>query len=248
MRLDIVGPGRLGRSLFALLSTHHDVRLLGRGDPVEGPTVMLAVPDAAIPEAARTVPHGCTVLHCSGTTPFEILRPHHPAGSFHPLMTFPGPERGIPELHDVPVALSGDEHAVVIGRELAATLEMMAIDVPGDRRLYHAAAVMAGNFATVLLADASRALVAAGISPEDAPALLAPLALESLRSAVRVGPAQALTGPVARGDEPTLDGHRDALQAAGLSDLISVYDALTSRARALADEKAVVAADPGAKV
>ncbi|MCA9572941.1 MAG: DUF2520 domain-containing protein, partial [Myxococcales bacterium] len=123
--------------------------------------------------------------------------------------------------------------ALEAARWLAGRLGMRAIEVSGDRRLYHASAVIAGNFATVLLAEAARVLAAAGVPLEDAPGLLAPLALQSLRNAVLDGPAASLTGPVARGDEGTLQGHREALVEAGLADVLALYEPLTAAARRL---------------
>jgi predicted short-subunit dehydrogenase-like oxidoreductase (DUF2520 family) len=252
MFVSIIGTGRLGRSLDVLLRQSDrvdcEVELLGRDGVPGAPVVLLAVPDGAIAEAARRIPEGRVALHCSGTTPVDVLRPHQPAGSFHPLMTFPGPDVGLPDLAGVPAAIDGDPEARAAARALADALSMRAIIVPGDRRLYHAAAVIAGNFATVLLAEASRVLAGAGVDPDEAPALLAPLAVQSLKNAGEKGPAAALTGPVARGDTATLDGHRDALLAAGLDDLVPLYDALTGRARRLVDEKGVVVGGTGAKV
>lgn len=248
MQLTILGPGRLGRSLAVVAErAGHTVQLTRRPDP-DASIVLLCVPDGAIAEVAATLPRGKTVLHCSGTTPWTVLRPHRPAGSFHPLMTFPGPELGLPELTGVPAAIDGDPEARQIATELADSLGMRPIEVPGDRRLYHAAAVMAGNFATVLLAEASRALVAAGLDPAEAPSLLAPLALESLRNAAARGPAQTLTGPAARGDQATLEGHRTALEQAGLHDLVPLHRLLTEHAGRLVTEKPVVGGDLGANV
>src|SRR5690606_24106560 len=138
------------------------------------------------------------VLHCSGALPVDILRPHQPAGSLHPLMTFPGPALGLPALDGVPAAIDGDPEALAFATALVASLGMRPLRVTGDRRLYHAAAVIAGNFATVLLAHASEALAAAGVPADQAGEALLPLALESLRSAAS-DPAARLTGPVARG-------------------------------------------------
>ena len=57
-------------------------------------------------------------------------------------------------------------------------------------------------------------LDAAGLDPR--PALIWPLARQSLQAAVERGPADALTGPVARGDLHTLDVHLAALRESGL--------------------------------
>ena len=78
-------------------------------------------------------------------------------------MTFPGPEIEVPELKGVAAAVDGDAEAREAAREIAGLLGMRAFEVPGDRRLYHAAAVIAGNYATVLLAEAASVLSAAGV-------------------------------------------------------------------------------------
>jgi predicted short-subunit dehydrogenase-like oxidoreductase (DUF2520 family) len=234
VKIGIIGPGRLGRSLAALLTeAGRTVVLAGRGDQVpDAPAVLLTVPDRAIADVAATVPIGRIVLHCSGACEVEVLRPHRPAGSLHPLMTFPGPEIALPDLADVPAAIAGDPEALAFAKDIVDALGMRAFEVSGDRRLYHASAVMAGNFVTVMLAEAARVLAAAGVDPDVAPGLLAPLALQSLRNA-RSHPARSLTGPVARGDESVLQGHREALLAAGFSDIEALYGDLTDRARVL---------------
>lgn len=230
MRVGIVGRGRLGRSLAVLLArAGHEVDVYGRGGDPVADVVLLAVPDGAIASAAGLLTRPGVVLHHSGASDVDVLRPHRPAGSLHPLMTFPGPEVALPDLTGVPAAVAGDPEAVAVASSLARDLGMVPFHVPGDRRLYHASAVMAGNFATVLLAEAARVLAAAGVDPERATGLLVPLALESLRNA-GANPARALTGPVARGDAAVLDAHRAALAHAGLEDVIPLYDAMVARA------------------
>jgi predicted short-subunit dehydrogenase-like oxidoreductase (DUF2520 family) len=236
MRVGIVGRGRLGLSLAAMCEgVGLDVALGGRGAPLVGTfdAILLTVPDAAVADVARGVDATGPLLHTSGALPVEVMRPRAPVGSLHPLMTFPGVDRGLPDRAGLPAAIDGDPEARDAARALCERLGFRWFVVPGDRRLYHAAAVLAGNLATALLADAAAALTAAGVPAEDAPALLAPLALQSLRNAARIGPRDALTGPVARGDEATIAGHRAALSDAGLDAIRGTYDLLTERARAL---------------
>jgi len=236
MKIGIVGPGRLGSSLAHLLShTTHQVTTFTRDD-LEGrgacEVLLLTVPDSEIAAAARASARGPVVLHCSGATPVDVLRPHEPAGSLHPLMTFPGPELGPPDLTGVPAAVAGDPRAVDIATSLATDLGLRPFSVPGDRRLYHAAAVMAGNFATVLLADSATTLAAAGVPEDQAAGLLLPLALASLQNAGKK-PVSALTGPAVRGDHGTIARHRQALAEAGLDEIDVIYAALTHRAAEL---------------
>jgi len=247
MDIGILGPGRLGRTLALLLRrSGHGVEVRGPGeDPPRTPVVLLTVPDDAIATVAGALAPGPVVLHCSGSHGVEVLRPHRPAGSLHPLMTFPGPEIAVPDLVGVPAAIAGDPQARSVASTLAVSLGMRPLDVPGDRRLYHAAAVMAGNFCTVLLAEAGRVLAEAGVPAEVAPGLLLPLAMQSLRNA-SAGPESALTGPVARGDHDVILAHRAALNAAGLHDVLQVYDLLSLRARELvpADATSNAVIDP----
>jgi predicted short-subunit dehydrogenase-like oxidoreductase (DUF2520 family) len=195
------------------------------------------VPDGALAAVATQWSGPFPVLHCSGALSVDVLRPLTPAGSFHPLMTFPGPDTAIPDLMGVAAVLDGDPEARIFGQSVADALGMRVLGVPGDRRLYHAAAVISGNFATVLLAHAAQVLQAAGVPGDLAGTALLPLALESLRNAAR-DPAGSLTGPVARGDDAVVESHRDALADVGLTDCLELYDNLTRATRELHSGKA----------
>lgn len=233
MRIAVVGRGRLGRSLAVLLGqAGRTVELVPRGGPLPPGTgiVLLCVPDDAIAAAAAALQPGPIVLHCAGALGADVLRPHRPAGSLHPLMTFPGPEIALPDLRGVPAAVDGDPEALAAAEDLTRALGMVPLRVTGDRRLYHGAAVLVGG-ARVLLREASRMLAAAGVDPADAPAHLAPLMHAIIDHAVRYGP-RAATGPASRGDVATSAAHRAALEEHGLSDLRELYDALASRAAA----------------
>ncbi|MBT3217897.1 MAG: DUF2520 domain-containing protein [Proteobacteria bacterium] len=237
MDIGIIGPGRLGRSLgFLFDDVGHRVILVGPGDSQselgDCDVVLLTVPDDSIETVAGQLSTRGVVLHCSGATDVEPLRPHHPAGSMHPLMTFPGPDISIPNLKGVHAAVAGDPKALTMARDLAKILGMIPTIVEGDRRLYHASAVMAGNFATVIFAQAATILEKAEIKPSLAREMLAPLAKQSISNAT-ANPRDSLTGPVARGDTAIINAHRSALQEAGLADLLTLYDNLSHWAREL---------------
>ncbi|MEM6927921.1 MAG: DUF2520 domain-containing protein [Myxococcota bacterium] len=237
MKIGIVGPGRLGRSLQGLLKdAGYEVSLHGRDSRPQAVEVcLLTVPDSAVAEVASGLTTGPCVLHCAGSLDLDVLEPHSRRGSFHPLMTFPGPEVAVPDVTDVPVALAGTSEAVVIGQRLADDLGMRAFTVPGDRRLYHAAAVIAGNLVTVLLDEAATVLERAGVPRATAYEVLQPLALRSVSNAHQ-GLRRALTGPIARDDRETLAAHREAL-AAQHPAALPVYDAVVERAKAMVSEE-----------
>ncbi|MCP4807499.1 MAG: DUF2520 domain-containing protein [Proteobacteria bacterium] len=229
MVIGILGLGRLGGTLAVLLDeAGHTVRPWRRGQPFpECDLAWITVRDEAIGEVARSLPAGPVVLHASGATGLEGVAHHAEHGSLHLLQSFPGVDVAVPPLSGVPAAVAGTERAREVARTVATSLGMEPFDVPGDRRLYHAAAVMAGNYATTLLGLASELLRDAGVDADRAPALLAPLALASLRQAAERGPAQALTGPHARGDEDVIRAHIAAIWASN-PDIAPVYEALSA--------------------
>ena len=156
----IVGRGRLGRTvLHALGSAGLPVTGVGRGEsiPAAG-TTWLLVPDRAIAEVARTVPPGGVVLHSSGSLGPDALAPHEHAAVLHPIMSFSGSASP----HPVPATVSGSPVAVARAKELADTLGWDPVPFDGDRALYHAACVIAGNFGATVFAEACKAMVLAG--------------------------------------------------------------------------------------
>jgi predicted short-subunit dehydrogenase-like oxidoreductase (DUF2520 family) len=231
VRIALLGLGRLGRSLLPLLrEAGHEVLTWRRGEPVPlAPVAWIVVPDQAIASVAALVPPGAIVLHASGLLGIDVLRPHRPAGSLHPVQTFPGPEIATPSLLCVPAAVAGDAEAVATASDIARSLGMVPVAVPGDRRLYHAACVLAGNFPAVLMVEASRLLEQAGVSPQQARRMLLPLAMTAVNNAADAG-ADALTGPHIRADEAAILAHRRALLEKA-PQIVPLYDTLGERAR-----------------
>ena len=215
-RAAIVGAGRLGTALAAALSSA-GVRVegpLGRDAtlPAGVDAVLLCVPDAQIAIAAAAVPTdrpGLLVGHCSAATTLAPLAGHAQAFSLHPLMTVP--ERGA-RFAGATAAIAGTTpRALAAARELADALGMRAVHVADeDRAAYHAAACVASNFLVTLEGVAERLAASAGIGREP----LAELVRASVENWASVGAADALTGPIARGDERTVERQREAVAAA----------------------------------
>jgi predicted short-subunit dehydrogenase-like oxidoreductase (DUF2520 family) len=240
--LAIVGSGRVGGSLArAAEDAGLTVALADRdqaGDASrESGAALLCVPDASIAEAAAAVAHAVPPLrfvgHTSGATGLDALAPAAEAGaatfSLHPLQTVPD---AATEFTGSPCAISGSgAEALELARTLAEALGMRAFEVPEDRRAaYHAAASMASNFLVALEESAAELLAAAGI--DDARELLAPLVLRSAANWAERG-GEALTGPIARGDEATVERHLEALRRFA-PELVETYEALAARTRELA--------------
>src|SRR5215204_3516277 len=77
----------------------------------------------------------------------------------------------------------------------------------------------------------------AGLEPEQARALLAPLVRQTVENVAELGPEAALTGPVARGDEATVAAQRSAVEEAA-PELLGLFDELVRRTRELARHEA----------
>lgn len=241
-RVAIVGPGRLGRALAAAL-TGAGITVagpFGRGaDPIGVDAVLLCVPDAEIARAARLLSAGVPVGHCSGATGLEVL-PGPDAFSMHPLMTVTESADGTAFTGAGAAVAGATPEALVVAASLARALGMRPIEVAApDRAVYHAAASMASNFLITIEAAAERLAQEAGLER----AQLVPLVRATVENWARLGPEQALTGPVARGDEPTIERQRQAISDRA-PELLALFDALVRATRALAASRPAPAGAP----
>jgi predicted short-subunit dehydrogenase-like oxidoreductase (DUF2520 family) len=235
----IVGRGRVGGSLArAAEGAGIRVRAVSRDEVAEASrsagVVLLCVPDAAIAAAASEVSEGPEFVgHVSGAATLNLLADAAARGarafSLHPLQTFA--DEGTP-VEGTPAAIAGSNpESIAFAHALAEALGMRPFEVAEqDRSAYHAAASMASNMLVAL--EESAADLLGGLGTDQARELLAPLVLRTAANWVELGP-RALTGPIARGDETTVDGHRAALRERA-PELLPLYDALAERARALA--------------
>ncbi len=185
--------------------------------------VLIAVSDGAVSEVAQGLAeHGMRrgiALHTCGAMGAEALAPLAAAGvscgALHPLQTFATPEQGLSALPGCLFAIDGDPAALAWAEGIAHLLGGEALRFPAQGRpLYHAAAVMASNYIVALVDAAAMLMSAAGVGQQRALRALGPLAEASVANALRLGPAQALTGPIQRGDLLTVKGHMRALHSA----------------------------------
>lgn len=186
--------------------------------------VLIAVSDTAIPEVAALLRDSGfvsgAVLHTSGCRGPEALSALAEAGvstgTLHPLQTFPTPEIGAAQLTGSTFAIGGEGAALAWAREIVAGFDGKGLPiVPGRWALYHAAAVIASNYHATILDAALECLEAAGVGREDGLQALRPLLEGTLRSILRLGPQEALTGPISRGDSESVRRNREALGIVG---------------------------------
>ncbi len=222
----VIGSGRAGRAVAARLRERGlKVAVTGRGARAEpgfaADLVLLCVPDAAIGEVARAVPPGPWIAHVSGATTLAALDPHTRRFSVHPLQTLTT-ERGAEQLDGAWGAVTGEtDEARETATWLAETLGLRPfLLADADRPLYHAAAVIAGNYLVTLYRTASVLFDRVGAPPE----ALVPLMERTIENGF------ALTGPIARGDRATIDAHVRALRERA-PDVVPLYLALAEATR-----------------
>ncbi len=234
----VIGGGRAGTSLHRALvaAGWTSAGVLGRDDDPTAAArgvdlLVLATPDGVLAEVASSVDPvvDTVVAHLSGATGLDVLATHGSRASVHPLVALPDPEVGAERLRGAWFAVAGDPPAVDLVRRVVDDLDGRAVEVAdGDRVVYHAAAATASNHLVALMGQVERLAAVAGVPLE----AFVDLAAGALDDVCAVGPAAALTGPAARGDEATIAAHLAALSP----DERATYEALVLEARRLARE------------
>jgi predicted short-subunit dehydrogenase-like oxidoreductase (DUF2520 family) len=194
--------------------------------------VFITTPDDVIARVAQdTHWHaGQSVVHCSGAHSVDILEPAGQlganVGSFHPLQTFAGVNQAIDNLPGSAFALEAGEPLLSTLKEFASRLDgSWAVLRPGDKALYHAAAVFVSNYLVTLVRLALDLWQDFGVLPKDATKALLPLLKGTVNNIEHIGLPNCLTGPVARGDVGTISRHLEVLGTRNAS-LLSTYKEL----------------------
>lgn len=183
--------------------------------------VWICVPDTSIAGCARALAQRPgwqkkAVLHPSGalaSDELEALRRRGAAvAAAHPLMTFV--RRSSPGMAGVPFALEGDAAAVRAARRMVRDLGAESFPIRSqDKALYHAWGTFASPLLVALLTTAERVAMAAGVrSAAGARRRMLPILQQTLHNYAALGPADAFSGPLVRGDVATVRRHLQALR------------------------------------
>lgn len=206
-------------------------RHIGSGQPQAGlseavlaaDVILIATPDRAIAPTAEALARIASskawrakiVLHTSGALGSDVLKPlalrDAETGSLHPLQTFSG--RTIPSFAASICAIEGTPVALRMARRISRELGSIPVVLPSDRKAaYHAAAALSAGHVLAVVEAAVRILVKAGFSRRRAVHALLPLTRQTLANFERVGPRDAWTGPLSRGDFSVIERHLEALR------------------------------------
>ena len=247
---------------------HAELRaLFGEGTatlPVHAPlepdrALLFCVSDRAIEELAvqlaGAAPASSVALHTSGYHGHEALAAlaerGWETGSVHPLRAVvrePSAAASERALQGAWFACEGSDPARALARSIVDTLDGQVLDLPPgtDAKVrYHAAASL---FAGGLVALLDTALELFGDDSPRSREAFTSLATGALAHAARLGPAQALTGPAARGEAQVINGHLTAIQSSPTPEATALYTWLTRRMLALAIQNGALSPESARKV
>lgn len=241
-RINLIGPGRVGETLLRCLLTRpayavQDIcgrdtersrriakQFGGTANDVEtarpADIWLLTVPDGDISHIAtqlakRDLP-AATAIHFSGFHSAQVMAPLAERGwqtaSAHPNLSFADPATAALQFAGTLVGVEGSGAGVATA--LMTSLGAQCFPISADSKvLYHAAAVVSNNFTTVLQAVAHQLWAEAGVSDAVARKLGEGLTRAAAENVTAFGPAQALTGPAARGDKDVVQSEAETLSA-----------------------------------
>jgi len=205
-----IGAGTAGNHAASALDSGTIHFLTTNDDALPGVVKEIASHDAALLK-------GHYFFHTSGylsSTVLESLQEKGAeTGSIHPLQVFADPEKALETLPGIYYAIEGTDRAMELAVQIVSRLQGKLLLIPAGRKaLYHVAGVFAANYLTVLVEYALSIMEDLGETPEDAYQAFLPLMVGALENIEAFGTSHALTGPIARGDVQTVQGHVDALK------------------------------------
>jgi D-glycero-beta-D-manno-heptose 1-phosphate adenylyltransferase len=258
-RFGVIGLGRVGGAMLTLLkeaghvpvwtvstrSHINDIPVYAHipNSPGGVQVVFITVPDSHIRSVAEEInaAWGRSVkdivfFHFSGLLTSGELAVLSTAGSaigsLHPLQSITDASQARQILQGSIFTFEGMEGAARVARELVDSIGAVMMTISGeDKVLYHASAVVASNYLVALLHQASVIIEKAGMDLSH----LMPLIKGTLSNIGKYG-GKALTGPIARGDWATVEGHVKALRE-HFPDLIPSYIELGRYCARLAEKQ-----------
>lgn len=229
-KADVLTIGQILNSSYA--SSRAATEFIGQGQALGAISEMqpanlylLACPDKALESCCLQLNHanlikaGDIVFHCSGAISSEILEPLTERGaliaSIHPIKSFAEPKQAILSFQPTYCGMEGDLNALAVLKPLFEKIGGLVFSINAEQKtLYHAASVFASNYLVALQSISIRTFLQAGVDANLALKILQPIVQDTVTNIFKLGPVDALTGPIARGDALVVAKQLAALQAA----------------------------------
>jgi predicted short-subunit dehydrogenase-like oxidoreductase (DUF2520 family) len=183
--------------------------LISCGDQeIESVANRVAVEGALMPDAV--------VFHCSGLLSSEALGVLKTRGasvaSVHPVRSFANLEMAVQDFPGTFCGVEGELRSQEVVTEIFTKIGGRVFPLSTEGKvLCHAGHVFASNYLVALLECSRRLYGAAGIPEEMVWQLMEPLVRGTVDNVMRLGPATALTGPIARGEGAVVERQSKAV-------------------------------------
>lgn len=194
--------------------------------------IWITTPDDSIEKVAEqilelNIKGTKTFIHASGSLTSDALgcleKKGHRICSAHPLLAFSDIAKAVSALKDTAFFIEGQTNALTeIKKILAETGNSYHIIDKKSKPAYHAAAAVLSNYLVTLVYASNQLFDLVGIDERtlgDASLVLVKSVLDNLQGKT---PAEALTGPIKRGDAETVKKHLEVLEQ-NLPELTELY-------------------------
>lgn len=186
--------------------------------------LFVTVPDGSIAHAWSLIREsdirGKIICHCSGALSSEdAFAGIDDMGAFgysvHPLFAVSDKYNAYRELSDVFFTLEGSTGKLHYMENMLRGLGNPVAIIKGEHKTkYHCAAAMASNLVCALIEESVELMTECGFARDEAVKALGPIITGNMEHIARVGPVEALTGPIERDDCQTVKKHLDLLGSA----------------------------------
>ena len=187
--------------------------------------ILISTPDDIIEKVAMEIVNtspdmikGKLFIHFSGAKSLKVfssvLKTGGIAASMHPIKSFASIKDSIATLGGTIYGVTYPENKNSKTKDyinfIIAALGGKIIEVSDSKKsMYHASACVASNYLVSLINYAVKIHESIGIKPEDSINGLAGLIEGTVANIKKLGPQNALTGPIARGDTGTVKEHME---------------------------------------
>lgn len=221
--VDFIGRGRPLGEISDMVPT--DVYLLSVSDR--------DIHDCSVDLVENTIIRkNSIVFHCSGSQSSEIMKSVRKAGSFiasiHPVKSFTDSGKAVETFSGTFCGAEGDKEALDILLPAFESIGSRMFRIEPDRKTeFHTATAIVCNYLPVLIDLGAGIYEKAGISREKSLEIMEPIVRETIDNILNTSPAEAVTGPIVRGDCNTVEQHIEVLDDIGVEER-SLYKLLGS--------------------
>ena len=193
--------------------------------PTTSDVYIISVSDNSISEVANSMPKvNGIVAHTSGATSIDALAAHSHRAVIYPCQTFTKGD-DIDFTHLPLLIEANDDTTFKAVNDFALSLSTNVSPVnTAQRQVLHVAAVLSSNFTNHLIGLAKQLMDNNDIDYH----VLEPLVRQTVSKAFSIDPFEAQTGPARRGDDNTLNRHRQLITDGTTLD---IYNLITTSIR-----------------